>query len=113
MNGQSEPHFKGPDNNGMSNSRIGDGPTAPDRLPTQEREQPDPFLQMTTRSVGISGMALVAAAIVVILAIVFYGLNGSESGNAPTSPVAHNPAAAGNSGSASPEAPQSGPHNAP
>jgi len=41
-----------------------------------ERLQPDLMLDMSGRRMGGGGMSLVAVAIVVILAIVFFGING-------------------------------------
>jgi hypothetical protein len=46
-----------------------------------ERRQPDPMLDMSGRRMGGGGMSLVAVAIVVILAIVFFGLNGRSTEN--------------------------------
>ncbi len=48
-------------------------------LPLQEKEQPDPMLQVTTGRIGVGGVTLFAIAAVAILCIVFYGLsNGIE-----------------------------------
>ena len=58
-----------------------------------ESHQPDPMLQMSTGRMGGGGLALVALGVVVILGIVFYGLNGRTT-SAPTAP----PTAAANSG---------------
>jgi hypothetical protein len=45
-----------------------------------ERRQPDPMLDMSSgRRMGGGGMSLVAVAIVVILALVFFGLNGRST----------------------------------
>jgi hypothetical protein len=44
-----------------------------------ERHQPDPMLDMSGRRMGGGGMSLVAVGIVVILAIVFFGLNGRST----------------------------------
>ena len=44
-----------------------------------ERRRPDPTLDMSGRRMGDGGMSLVAVAIVVILAIVFFGLNGRST----------------------------------
>jgi hypothetical protein len=44
-----------------------------------ERRQPDPMLDMSGRRMGGGGMSLVAVAIVVILAIVFFGINGRST----------------------------------
>jgi hypothetical protein len=68
--------------------------TAPE-IPIQEKEQPDPFLQMSTEQrIGAGGLTLFAIAIVVVLSIVFYGLNGPNRGNEAAS--ASPPAAIGN-----------------
>jgi hypothetical protein len=56
-----------------------------------ERRQPDPMLDMSGRRMGDGGMSLAAVAIVVILAIVFFGLNGRSTDNttpAQTIPLA-------------------------
>jgi uncharacterized protein HemX len=57
-----------------------------------ETDQPDPMLQMSTGRLGGGAMSLVAIAIVVILGVVFYGLNGRNSTAPTTAPtaVAHN-----------------------
>ena len=44
-----------------------------------ERRHPDPGLDMSSRRMGDGGMSLVAVAIMVILAIVFFGLNGRST----------------------------------
>jgi hypothetical protein len=44
-----------------------------------ERRQPDPTLDMSGRRMGDGGMSLVAVATVVILALVFFGLNGRST----------------------------------
>jgi len=43
------------------------------------RRRPDPTLDMSGRRMRDGGMSLVAVAIVVILAIVFFGLNGRST----------------------------------
>ena len=60
-------------------TRAGSESTRAAGVPTQEAHQPDPMLQMSTGWVGAGGITLVALAIVVILGIVFYGLNGRET----------------------------------
>ena len=47
-------------------------------LPPTVTEQPDPMLQMSTGRVGWPGLTLFAVVAALILAVVFYGLNGSE-----------------------------------
>lgn len=81
------------------------GSSLRDALPTQVKEQPDPFLQMSTaEQVGASGLTVFAIAIVVILGVVFYGLNGPDRGDETAPPSS--PVAAGNSGAPAPAAPQ-------
>ncbi len=80
-------------------------------LPTPVKEQPDPFLQMSTGKTSVGGMTLFALAAVVILAVVLYGLNAprdTASTSAPRSPVTQSsaPAAGGHGGPAAPTAPQ-------
>ena len=71
-------------------------------LPTQEKHQPDPMLQITTGHMGAGGVALVAVVAAVILGFVFYGLNGGASSQqtAAAPPPPHNmePSAGGQSG---------------
>jgi hypothetical protein len=52
-----------------------------------DQHQPDPMLQMSTGRLGGGGLSFVALAIVVLLAIVFYGLNGRNT-KGPTTPLA-------------------------
>jgi hypothetical protein len=59
-----------------------------------EKNQPDPMLQMSTGRMGSGGISLLALAVVVILAFVFYGLNGRSHDNASS----QQPAAMVNSG---------------
>ncbi len=74
-------------------------------LPTQVKEQPDPFLQMSTGGrMGASGLTLFSIAVVVILGVVFYGLNGPDRANEAAPPSS--PVATGNSGGPAPAAPQ-------
>lgn len=83
------------------------------KLPPQVKEQPDPFLQMSTGGrMGAAGVALFALAAVVVLSVVLYGLNGRNSGPEATAPAASNAAAAPATGSAAaptPTAQQKGP----
>jgi hypothetical protein len=80
-------------------------------LPTPVKEQPDPFLQMSTGKASMIGITLFGLAAVVVLAVVLYGLNspgGASSPpvtpSAPTAPSS--PAAGGYGGPAAPSAPQ-------
>lgn len=69
-------------------------PSAPETAdrrapPSVEEDQPDPMLQLSTGRMGSGGMSLIAIAIVVILAVVFYGLNGRMHGtSSPQQPAA-------------------------
>ena len=55
------------------------GPTAEERLaanlPPQERQQSDPALRLSVGRVGTGGIALVAVACAIIIAVVLWGLN--------------------------------------
>lgn len=79
-------------------------------LPTQEKHQPDPMLQVTTGRMGAGGIALVAIVAAVILGFVFYGLNGGASSQqtAAAPPPPHNmqPAAGGQGGPSNPSGPR-------
>lgn len=80
-------------------------------MPTQEKEQPDPFLQMTTGRMGVGGITLFALIAVAILSVVLYGLNGHGTRTSPPAPsasatVSGAPAAGGRAGPATPTAPQ-------
>ncbi len=53
-----------------------------------EQRQPDPTLNMSGRRMGGGGMSLIAVGIIVMLAIVFFGLNGRSTENtAPVLPI--------------------------
>ncbi|HEX3936033.1 MAG TPA: hypothetical protein VHX43_00890 [Xanthobacteraceae bacterium] len=77
-------------------------------LPTQVKEQPDPFLQMTTGHMGIGGVTVFAVVAVAILTVVLYGLNvhGSARPPSPAAAASAAPAAGGHTGTATPAAPQ-------
>jgi hypothetical protein len=81
-----------------------------DKVPVEERLQPDPMLQMTTGHVGAASVTLAAFVGAVVLAIVFYGLNGGRTGDdgAMPPPAAHNahPQSGGQGGPAAPGAPR-------
>ncbi|MGB6538965.1 MAG: hypothetical protein WBF58_23740 [Xanthobacteraceae bacterium] len=74
-------------------------------LPPQEREQPDPVLQLSVGRAGAGSITLVAVVAAIVIAVVFYGLNSPAptSEHAPASPAASSaaPAAGGGSGAAS------------
>lgn len=77
-------------------------------LPIQVKEQPDPFLQMSTGGrMGVGGITLFTLAVVVILSVVLYGLN-DRSGAAPPNAAAppHAAAAGGTSPAPKPTASQ-------
>ena len=59
----------------------------------QEREQPDPALQMSTGRVGVAGWAIFAVIAVVILTAVLYGLNGPSETPTLTAGASSTPAA--------------------
>lgn len=82
-------------------------------LPLPVKEQPDPFLQMTTGRVGAGGITLFILIAVAILTVVLYGLNGHAGGGSTPAPTASasstapgTPAAGGKGGAAVPTAPQ-------
>lgn len=80
-------------------------------LPTQEKEQPDPFLQMSTGRMGAGGITLFALIAVAILTVVLYGLNGHGGGVSPPVPpaastAAGSPVAGGHGAAPTPTAPQ-------
>ena len=80
-------------------------------LPIQEKEQPDPMLQMTTGRMGAGGITVFAIVAVAILTIVLYGLNGHGGGASPpaappSATASGSPAAGGQSGAPTPTAPQ-------
>jgi hypothetical protein len=90
---------------GINQSALPHDAASRAELPTQEQEQPDPFLQMSTEQrIGAGGLTLFGIAVVVILSIVFYGLNGSNRANETAS--ASPPAATGSSGVSPSAAPQ-------
>jgi hypothetical protein len=82
-----------------------DGERPRDEEPTAAG-QSESLARMMTGSVAAQGLALLAVAIIVILSVVLYGLNGPSETN-PNAAVAPAPAAS-SSGSASPAAPQNG-----
>ena len=70
-------------------------------LPTQEKYQPDPLLQMTTGHMGVGGVTLFAVIAVAILTVVLYGLNEHAvmpSPPATTAAASKMPAAGGHGG---------------
>jgi|ERR1700728_3396162 len=82
--------------------------------PVQERHQPDPMLQMSTGRAGGIGFAIIAVAVVVILGVVFYGLNrqpGSEHTAAgPAANHSSQPTAGGQAGPPAPTGQQTTPN---
>src|SRR5579872_3814180 len=88
-----------------------DGAGAADRpdIPTQETQQPDPMLQMSTGKIGPAGLTLVALCAAAILGAVFYGLNGPDTERAKAGATGAGPAVAANNPApptAAPPAPQ-------
>jgi hypothetical protein len=88
----------------------------PSKMPLPVKEQSDPLLQTSTGRMGAGGLSLILLAVVIIMSLVFYGLNGPNSGSssAPASATSApaTPQDAGvSSGAGSPAAPVNGPHN--
>lgn len=52
-----------------------------------ERLQPDPMLDMSGHRIGSWGYSVVVLAIVIIVAVVFYGLNDRSFGSIPVHTV--------------------------
>jgi hypothetical protein len=79
-------------------------------LPPTETQQPDPLLQITTGRVHAGGITIAAAVVVVIVGVVLYGLNSrtafEHTATPPSTTAAHQPAAGGASGAATPAAPR-------
>jgi hypothetical protein len=76
------------------------------RLPLQERQQPDPVLQLSVGRLGAGWVTLVAVVAVIIIAVVLYGLNSPAPAEHATTPAAapstaSAPAAGGGSSTAS------------
>jgi hypothetical protein len=70
-------------------------------LPLQEREQPDPMLQLSAGRLGPGSLTLVGVAIAAIIVVVFYGLSRPSAEHATTPPAASSaPAPGGNPGAA-------------
>ena len=92
---------------------AGSGPDAEERLaaslPLDERDQPDPELELSYGRTGPGGITLIAVVAAAILAVVFYGLNspapeGQHAGSPPG-------AAAPPQGGGTPAAPNPQPSN--
>jgi hypothetical protein len=77
----------------------------------RENAKADPAFRTTESNVGAQGITLLAVAVIVIVTLVLYGLNGPNSGATPETSPTSSPTAAGNSGSGALPAPQSGSHN--
>ena len=58
----------------------------PDRTHLRQK-QPDPMLQLSSRRLGGGALSLVALAIIAMLAIVFYGLNGRDTEKTASIPI--------------------------
>ena len=58
-------------------------------LPTQEKHQPDPLLQISAGRMGAGGVTLVALGIALILGFVFWGLNSRVEPGNPATARAH------------------------
>jgi hypothetical protein len=106
----------------MADDNMGAVPTRdPERrlesqLPREERQQPDPALQLSTGRLGAAGWAIFAVIGIFVLTVVLWGLNGpsetspsgSSGGAAKTSAAAPN-----TSSGPTPTAPANGPGNRP
>jgi hypothetical protein len=80
------------------------------KLPREEREQPDPALQLSTGRLGAAGWAIFAVIAILIVTVVLYGLNGPSETSPPTGGAANTSAAAPNtSAGPTPTAPANGP----
>jgi hypothetical protein len=91
----------------MADQRPADHETALyESLPIQVKEQPDPMLQMSTGRVGAGGLTLFGVVVIVILSVVMYGLNGSNSESGAPPPAAKTASAGGTGAAATPAAPQ-------
>jgi uncharacterized protein HemX len=82
-------------------------------LPTQETQQPDPMMQISTGRAGPVSLSLAALAVAAILGLVFYGLNDGGTNErtaaptpAPAPAQSAQPAAGGKGGAATPGAPR-------
>jgi hypothetical protein len=79
-------------------------------LPLEEREQPDPALQMSTGRIGAAGVTVFAVVAVLILTVVLYGLNGPSETSSKTESQTGDAAASPNTSPApTPTAPENGP----
>ena len=77
-------------------------------IPEQEKQQPDPMLQMSTGRMGGGTITIAAVAAAIVLGVVFYGLNaGFRTDQAsPGAAQSARPQAGGNSGTANPGPPR-------
>src|SRR5262249_22623474 len=83
-------------------------------LPREEREQPDPALQLSTGRLGAAGWVIFAVIGIFVLTVVLWGLNGPNETPSPSGPAASTNAAAPNTSSGpTPTAPANGPGNKP
>ena len=93
----------------QAGDRVSPEKSRAQRLPPQERNQPDPVLQMSIGRVGGGAVAFAAVICAIILGVVLYGLDSPtpnpQMASAPP-PASFAPAAGGISGAAIPRAPQ-------
>ena len=78
-------------------------------MPEQEKQQPDPMLQMSVGRMNGGAMTLAAIVAAIVLGVVFYGLSSpNRTEQAPPSPAVQSahPQSGGQPGPASPGAPR-------
>ena len=79
------------------------------QLPREERQQPDPALQLSTGRLGAAGWAIFAVVAIFIVTVVLWGLNGPKE-TSPNGGAAKTNAAAPNTSSGpTPTTPANGP----
>lgn len=94
----------------------GSGPSHEDilvaNLPPQETRQPDPVLQLSVGRLGAGSITLVAILAVIILSVVFYGLNSpapnAQDVGTPASTASAPAAGGGSNAPNNPQQPHSG-----
>ena len=82
------------------------------KLAIQEKDQPDPFLQLSTGRMSGGGLALAVVAVVAILGVVLYGLNGHKFDGVATPAATSQAAVAAGKAGPPPTTPQTAPQTA-